>query len=235
MAKVQEMTAAAVLKELEALGTEQNRKVYPRHGVVLPLFGVSFANFKLLKKRLKTNQQLAEELWDSTYWDARILACMIAPPNIPKGKLESWVKDLSDYCLSDQLGGLASTHLEAQNLAEKYANKKGEWPIRFSYCIVSNLALSDKEIPDEWFRSFIHKIQSTIHTSPNYTKAGMNNALIAIGTRNEVLKQESISAAETIGIVKVDHGLTNCKTPEAIPYIEKAFAHRHRNSKSGRS
>jgi len=38
------MDASQVLKQLEELGTEQNRKIYRRHGVKDPLYGVSFAN-----------------------------------------------------------------------------------------------------------------------------------------------------------------------------------------------
>lgn len=42
-----------VMQQLEKYGTEQNRKTYKNHGAKEPLFGVSFANLKLLKKKLK--------------------------------------------------------------------------------------------------------------------------------------------------------------------------------------
>lgn len=47
------MLLEEVMQQLEEYGTEQNRKVFKNHGAKEPLFGVSFANLKLLKKRIK--------------------------------------------------------------------------------------------------------------------------------------------------------------------------------------
>ncbi|MDX1503350.1 MAG: DNA alkylation repair protein, partial [Thermoanaerobaculia bacterium] len=66
------------------------------------------------------------------------------------------------------------------------------------------------------------------HGRPNRTRHSMNQALICIGTRTAGLKRKAQAAAKRIGKVEVDHGQTSCKTPEAAPSIEKAYAHRHR-------
>ncbi len=58
------MNETEVLQELKALGTEQNRKVYRRHGVGENLHGVSFANLGKLKKKIKIDHELAERLWE---------------------------------------------------------------------------------------------------------------------------------------------------------------------------
>jgi hypothetical protein len=50
----------------------------------------------------------------------------------------------------------------------------------------------------------------------------MNNALIAIGTRNAKVEKKALEAAKMIGKVEVDHGETGCKTPDAAEYIKKA-------------
>jgi hypothetical protein len=51
----------------------------------------------------------------------------------------------------------------------------------------------------------------------------MNGALIAIGVRNAALRAEAEAVAAKIGRVEVDHGETGCVTPEAIPYIARAW------------
>jgi 3-methyladenine DNA glycosylase AlkD len=61
----------AVLAQLEALGTAQNRKVYARHGVAEPMFGVSFAHLRKLGKKLHPDHDLARALWASGNHDAR--------------------------------------------------------------------------------------------------------------------------------------------------------------------
>ena len=49
------MNVKEALKKLEGFGTEQNRKIYKRHGVSGEMFGVSYANLgKLAKEKKKT-------------------------------------------------------------------------------------------------------------------------------------------------------------------------------------
>ena len=68
--------------------------------------------------------------------------------------------------------------------------------------------------------------------APNRARQGMNQALIAIGSRNDALATTAIAAAERIGPVEVDHGDTDCKTPDAATYIAKVRAHATRKSAS---
>lgn len=65
-------------------------------------------------------------------------------------------------------------------------------------------------------------IEKEIHRSPNWARYSMNGALISIGIFKPTLRKRAIEAARRIGKVEIDHGETNCKTPDAVPYIEKA-------------
>src|SRR3990172_2622277 len=103
------MTETDVMKQLESLGTEQNRKVYRRHGVGDNMYGVSYANLGKLKKRIKVDHDLAQKLWATGNHDARILATMIADPEQTTDKLlESWARDLSNYVLTDAFSAFAA-------------------------------------------------------------------------------------------------------------------------------
>jgi hypothetical protein len=65
-------------------------------------------------------------------------------------------------------------------------------------------------------------IEKEIHRSADWARYAMNGALIAIGIYKPAVRASAIAAAKRIGKVEVDHGETNCKTPDAAPYIEKA-------------
>jgi hypothetical protein len=65
-------------------------------------------------------------------------------------------------------------------------------------------------------------IEKEIHRSPNWARYAMNSALISIGIFKPALREKAIEAAKRIGKVEVDHGETYCKTPDAVPAIEKA-------------
>ena len=74
------MTLRETMKALEKAGTAQTRKIYGRHGVTGPMYGVSYATLGQLKKKIKTDHALAEQLWATGNHDARILATMVADP-----------------------------------------------------------------------------------------------------------------------------------------------------------
>ena len=90
------------MQELESLGTAQNRKIYVRHGSNKAMFGVSFANLKILTKKIKKNHPLALKLWATGNMDAMILATMIADPSMLKdNEIREWVKSCDYYPLTD--------------------------------------------------------------------------------------------------------------------------------------
>jgi 3-methyladenine DNA glycosylase AlkD len=89
------MDLDTAMQTLESLGTAQNRKVYPRHGVGENLFGVSFADLGKLTKQIKKDHALALQLWQTGNHDARILATMIADPQeMDENTLQSWASGL---------------------------------------------------------------------------------------------------------------------------------------------
>lgn len=72
------MDIRTILQELELLGTERTKKTYIRNGAHEPLFGVATGAMKPLAKKLKKNQDIAEELYATGNYDAMYLAGMIA-------------------------------------------------------------------------------------------------------------------------------------------------------------
>jgi 3-methyladenine DNA glycosylase AlkD len=92
------MDLATAMRRLEAAGTEQNRKVYPRHGIGPPLFGVSYAELGKLRKETGVADGLARELWATGNHDARILATMVADPAALSARdADAWLRDVDNY------------------------------------------------------------------------------------------------------------------------------------------
>jgi 3-methyladenine DNA glycosylase AlkD len=219
------MTPDEVMQELAALGTEQNRKIYRRHGARDPLFGVSYANLNALRKRIKRDHALATALWATGNHDARVLATMIADPaRVDEALVESWVADLRDHGLADAVVALVGRTTLARPLAERWLTATEVWPARVGWHLLGHLARHDASLPDEYFIPRLADIERGIHGAPNRVREAMNNVLIAVGGRNDTLAPLAIAAAGRIGPVTVDHGETDCATPNAIPYIEKMRA-----------
>lgn len=98
-----------VMQELEALGSEQTRKTWRRHGAAEPMFGVKFGDLAKLQRRIKVNQSLSTELWKTENHDARLLAGMVADANaITEKELIAWAATVKDSSTAESLANLAS-------------------------------------------------------------------------------------------------------------------------------
>ena len=217
-----------MMTQLESMGTAQNRKVYKRHGYTEPLFGVSFANLGKLTKKIKTDHDLAVELWDTKNADAQILACMIADPKLMTEKLaKKWAKEIEYYVLCDQFAGMLATADFAPDLMKTWMNSTDEFIKQAGYSTLCMILRDDAESIDrDECEALLSTIEAEIHSAPNRARHTMNSAVIAIGTFKPELMPLAVETAKRIGQVEVDHGETSCKTPDAVSYIEKAAKRR---------
>lgn len=217
------------LAALEASGTAQNRKVYRRHGVLGEQFGVSFANLKKLLKGRKGDEDLARKLWNSGNHDARVLATMIADgKQLQVEQAERWADDLDSYVLADAFGKWVGASPEAQNLHQAWKDDGREFVAQTAWNLLVSLADQGDHLDDAYFAARLEQIEAEVHRRPNRVRHAMNMALIAIGGRNEHLRQLAIATADRIGTIEVDHGETNCKTPVPEPYIERMWQHKRK-------
>ncbi|MBA3943500.1 MAG: DNA alkylation repair protein [Herpetosiphonaceae bacterium] len=220
------MSTLPILDQLKALGTEQARKTYRKHGVSGDQYGVSYAELKNLKKNIKVNHDLAKQLWSSGIHDARILALMIADPqDADSVLLDSWADDLENYPLSDAFSRYVAQTALAGEKMEQWTQSDSEWIGTTGWNILRDLATNDKNLPDDYFERYLMTIERDLHNRKNRVRYAMNSALITIGGRNPQLEEKALAVAKVIGKVIVDHGATNCKTPDAATDIEKMRVH----------
>lgn len=229
------MNRDQAMAELETLGTEQNRKVYARHGVTGEAFGVSYGNLEKLRKKAGKDTALAGELWATGNHDARVLATKVADPKkVSAETLDAWSADLENYVLTDAVAALAGKSPQAAELAERWSRSEKEFQAAAGWSLLASLAMQAPDrggLPDEDLSRRLEEIETGIAAAANRVRYAMNNALIAIGAYRPALTERAVAAASAIGPVEVDHGETGCKTPDAAAYIEKTRAHLERKAR----
>jgi 3-methyladenine DNA glycosylase AlkD len=217
------MNVQEALDTLKSLGTEQNRKIYRRHGAAEDIYGVSFAHLKDLKKKIKVDHDLAEGLWATGNHDGRILGAMVADAKRLDGEaLDRWAGHLRSRSETDAFADVAAASPAGREAMERWVQSADEWTACAGWKVLGRLAMDDQSLPDGYFEGYLAVIERDLHAEKNWVRNAMNNALIAIGIRNPALEEKAVAVAARIGKVEVDHGDTGCKTPDAVPYIKKA-------------
>lgn len=218
------MSLQDTMTALEKAGSAQTRKTYARHGAPEPMFGVSFATLKTLYNRIKVDQELAEALWSTGNFDARNLAVKIADPaSISARELDRWAATPTARMCVSYVGYLAAESPHGRAKVEKWLAAKDDMMRAAGWNLVGALAMIDESIADAWFAERLAEIEQSIHAAPNAHRYLMNSALINIGCRNAALRKAAAAAAKRLGTIDVDHGNTDCKTPDALEYIEKCW------------
>ena len=220
------LTLDEAMAALEAAGSEQTRKTYARHGVEIPMFGVSFATLKTLLKRIKVDHELALALWLTGNFDARNLAVKVVDPaRMTPADLDRWALDPTARMCGSYVAYVAAEGPHAHACVERWLGAASEHQRTIGWKLVAALAMKDESLDDAWFLSHLATIERGIGAAPNAIRDAMNQTVIAIGCRNPALRKAATAAATRIGKVEIDHGDTACKTPVAVDSIAKAWDH----------
>jgi 3-methyladenine DNA glycosylase AlkD len=224
------MSVEEVLATLETRGRPQTAAIYKRHGSGDNVYGVLTSEIAKIKKGIKGDHALAMDLWTTGNAEARILALLIADPaKISRADADALVNDGPVRFLGPYLTDLLARTSIADETMRAWMTSKEESRREMGYGLLAvRLRNHPGSISDADARKILATIEKEIHRSPNWARYAMNGALIAIGVFKPALRKDAIAAAQRIGKVDVDHGDTNCRTPEAVSYIEKAAARKAR-------
>lgn len=218
------MNAQELLATLKKLGKPQTAAIYRRHGSGDNVFGVLTSEIAKLQKKIKVDHTLAMELWKTGNAEARILALLVADPEkLTRADAERLIKEGPMRFVGCYLSGLLARSPIADETMRIWMKSPDEFTREMGYGILGVRLKDDPDsVSDAEATKVLATIEKQIHRSPNWARYAMNGALISIGVFKPTLRKQAIEAAQRIGKVEVDHGETTCKTPDAVPYIEKA-------------
>lgn len=218
-------TVESILKELEALGTEQTRKTFRRHGAPEPMYGVKVGDLKKVAKRLKHEQEIALELYESGNIDAMYLAGIVADGSrMTKTELDRWARQATWQMISDySIPGVAAESQHGLALARKWMKSKKPIIASAGWCTYSAILATwdDEDLDLDEVAALLDQVVQEVHSAPNRVRYAMNNFVISVGTYITPLLKKAKQAAKKIGPVSVDMGDTACKVPLAVDYIAK--------------
>lgn len=219
------MTVKEIMSELKSMGSESIKKVLLKHGVKEPFFGVKVEQLKTIQKKIKTDYQLAKDLYATGNADAMYLAGLIADDEkMTKADLQTWVKKAVSLNISEYtVPWVAAGSLYGYELATEWINAKQEYIAAAGWATLSNVVAlkPDNELAIPSLKALLGRVEKTIHSSDNRIRHTMNGFIISVGSFVTTLTDDALATAKRIGTVTVDMNGTACKIPEAAAYIKK--------------
>ena len=194
-------SAPAVLKELRALGSAENRAGMARYGINTGrAFGISMATLKPIARRLKRNHDLAQALWASGWHEARLLAALIDDPKqVTPAQMDAWTADFDSWDLCDQACSklfVRTPFVEAR--IAKWAKDNREFVRRAAFALLAAYTVHGKTVPDETFLAYLPLIERHATDERNFVRKAVNWALRQIGKRNSTLHAPALALARKL-------------------------------------
>jgi 3-methyladenine DNA glycosylase AlkD len=191
----------SALAWLKARGSRRNVEGMARYGIVAPqALGVSVANIRALAKRLGRDHQLALALWDTGWYEARMLAAFVDEPDkITSAQMDRWARDFDNWAVCDGVCfHLFDRTPHAFGKVRQWSPRKEEFVKRAAFALLASVALHDKTADDKPFLRALPLIERAATDPRNFVKKGVSLALRGIGTRSPALHQAAIKLAKKL-------------------------------------
>jgi len=172
-----------------------------RYGIVADkVFGVSMGTMQSLAKELGRDHDLALALWDTRWYEARMLTAFVdEPERVTASQMDRWARDFDNWAICDTLCfKLFDRTPYAWRKVEQWSKRRDEFVKRAAFALLASLALHDKKALDAPFLESLELIEREATDERNFVKKGVSWALRSIGHRNHALHVASLDLAKRL-------------------------------------
>ncbi len=162
--------------------------------------GISVANLRIEAKRLGRDHALAEALWASGWYEARMLACFVdEPAEVSAAQMDRWCSDFDNWAIVDTACfSLFDATPHAWEKTGAWSTRTTEFEKRAAFALLWSLSTHDKTATDARFIDGLALIEHAADDPRNFVKKAVNMALRAIGKRNAALNAAAIEVAQRL-------------------------------------
>ncbi|MFD1812300.1 DNA alkylation repair protein [Rhodococcus gannanensis] len=213
-----ETTVTELLAELAELEDPKIRAVNERHG---DDHGVNLTKLRAVAKRLKTQQDLAVELWATEDTAARLLALLICKPKaFGRDELDAMLRDSRTPKVHDWLVGYVvkkNPHAEELRLAwidDPYpVVASAGWALTSDRVVKKPAGL---DLP-----ALLDTIESEMKDAPDRLQWAMNTCLAQIGIEHAEYRTRALDIGERLKVLEDYPTPPNCTSPFAPSWINE--------------
>lgn len=188
-------------------------------------YGIGLTRLRKLAKQLGRDRELAQALWKTDVYEARVISLLIDDPaGITRGQAERQVEELAGGMLAHVFAScdatLAKTPFAVELAAEWMRNDD---PVRrdCGYGLLYEASkLSGEKAPSEdFFLAQVRHIADTIDGEPERVRLSMATALMGIGKRTAALNRATLKVARAMGPIEFTSASGRCEPFDVVRHL----------------
>ncbi|MGH7566044.1 MAG: DNA alkylation repair protein [Gemmatimonadota bacterium] len=191
----------AALSSLERMSTRRDHENLSRFGITASkAFGVSMANIQKVAKGLGRSHELAAALWDTGWYEARMLTSFVdEPARVTSAQMDRWSRDFDNWGIVDTVCfHLFDRTPHAWGKVAQWSDKRDEFVKRAAFALLWGLTVHDKQADDGPFARGLLLIERAADDDRHFVKKAVNMALRAVGKRNPALNAAAVTLARRL-------------------------------------
>ncbi|SCG44544.1 3-methyladenine DNA glycosylase AlkD [Micromonospora echinaurantiaca] len=209
-------TVAEVMAELAALEDPKAREVNEKHG---DDHGVNLGRLRALAKRLKTQQELARQLWATGDTAARLLAILICRPKaFARDELDVMVREARTPKVHDWLVNyVVKKNPHAEELRLAWFADPDPVVASAGWALTTERVAKKPEGLD--LAGLLDVIEAEMRDAPDRLQWAMNHCLAQIGIEHAEHRARAIDIGERLEVLKDYPTSPGCTSPFAPVWI----------------
>ncbi|WP_324273677.1 DNA alkylation repair protein [Blastococcus brunescens] len=217
-------TVPEVMADLAALEDPRVRAVNERHG---DDHGVNLGNLRALAKRLRTQQDLARELWATGDTAARLLSLLICRPKaFERDELDAMVRQARVPKVHDWLVNyVVKKSPHSEELRTAWWADPDPVVASAGWALTSERVRKSPEGLD--LAGLLDVIEARMTEAPDRLQWAMNTCLAQIGIEHAELRTRALDIGKRLGVLEDYPTPPGCTSPFAPIWITEMVRRRH--------
>jgi 3-methyladenine DNA glycosylase AlkD len=213
---ISDTTAAEVLAELAALEDPRAREVNERHG---DDHGVNLTQLRAVAKRLKTQHDLATELWQTGDTPARLVAILICRPKLfDTDDLDAMLREARAAKVHDWLVNyVVKKGPHAEELRLLWFTDADPVVASAGWALTTERVAKSPDGLD--LSGLLDVIEAEMADAPDRLQWAMNHCLAQIGIEHAEHRARALAIGERLEVLKDYPTPPNCTSPYAPIWI----------------
>ena len=217
-ASVNGAVLAEVLAELASLEDPRSREVNEKHG---DDHGVNLSKLRAVAKRLKTQQDLARELWATDDTAAKLLSLLVCRPKaFERQELDAMLRAARTPKVHDWLVNyVVKKSPHAEELRRAWFDDPDPVVASAGWALTSERVVKTPGGLD--LEGLLDIIEQQMKDAPERLQWAMNTCLAQIGIEHAELRARALAIGERLEVLKDYPTPPNCTSPFAPSWINE--------------
>lgn len=215
------MTLKETLEQLKAMSDEKTFAYNLKNGVGDNQYGVKLGDLRKVAKKIKSNHELALELWGTQNYDAQMLSMLIInPKKLSTDALDAIVRSVKYTRVADWLNSyVVKIHPENEKLRQNWMNDKNPMAARAGWNLTTQRIVKNPEMVN--IPNLLNRIENEMSNAAPEAMWTMNFSLAEIGINHPEYRQQAIDIGEKLGVYRDYPTSKGCTSPFAPIWIKE--------------